>query len=294
MSNLMTGLKKPDFNLKFFLLLGLTFTIVWAGIVLILSFHYLNTMLNPDCPTAPTPPVGFEVINIPFHDNYLTGWWTPSKNGSVILVFGGHGANQAALKEEAQFLADAGYGVLTTNYRHCLGESVSFGWSEQEEFEAVFTYVQNMDPIAKIGVFGFSAGAITAIRGTSSHPQIKALTAVGNYASLKQEIITENEPQFSLRWQIERSVYILYWLQTSISPNQVNILTELKKINPRPVLLIHGEYEQQHNQAELQHQAAGENAVLWIAPHSSHGTYLSEVPNDYRETVINFFEKYLQ
>ncbi|MAT43543.1 MAG: hypothetical protein CL609_14495 [Anaerolineaceae bacterium] len=208
-------------------------------------------------------------------------------------MFGGHGSNQAALMEEAQFLAGEGYGILTSNYRHCLGEPVSFGWLEEEEFEAVFNFVHQLDPNAKIGAFGFSAGAITAIRGASQHSEIQALTAVGNYASLKHEIITPDEPLLTLRWQIGRGVYFLYWLKTGLSPAQVDILTELKKINPRPILLIHGEYEQIENQAVLQHQSAGNNAVLWIAPHSSHGDYLTEVPHDYRKTVINFFEQNL-
>jgi pimeloyl-ACP methyl ester carboxylesterase len=164
---------------------------------------------------------------------------------------------------------------------------------EQEEFEAVFTFAQILNPDAKMGVFGFSAGAITAIRGASLHPEIQAITAVGNYASLKHEIITPNEPFLTLRWQIERGVYFLYWLKTGLSPAQVNILAELNKISPRPILLIHGEDEQIKNQAVLQLQAAGKNAVLWIAPHSSHGDYLTEVPHDYRKTVINFFEQNL-
>ncbi len=289
----MIGLKKPDINLKFFLVLGLALAITWFGFILFISNRYLTTMLQPPCSITSSPPKGFEEVQIPFSGQSLTGWWAPAKNGAIILLFGGHGADQASLREEAKFLSDAGYGILTTNYRHCLGEKVSFGWLEREEFEAVYTYTQELDPRAEIGVFGFSAGAITAIRGTEAHPEIRALTAVGNYASLKQEIITKDEPIFSLRWQIERGVYLLYGLRTGVSPAQVNILPILEKLNPRPVLLIHGEYEADHNQANLQLRAAGKNAVLWIAPHSDHGAYLSEVPDIYKETVINFFEQNL-
>ncbi|MAT43542.1 MAG: hypothetical protein CL609_14490 [Anaerolineaceae bacterium] len=62
----MTGLKKLKLNLKFFLLLALALIISWVGLVLVLSNRYLNSMLHPPCLTAPTPPAGFELVNIPF------------------------------------------------------------------------------------------------------------------------------------------------------------------------------------------------------------------------------------
>ncbi len=285
----MIGSNKPQWLGKLFL----TLSLAWLLVILGLSNHYLNSMLHPACEPAPKPPLGFVETKIPFQGQTLTGWWAAPSNGAIILLFGGHGANQAALAEEAQFLQQAGFGVLTTNYRHCLGQAVSFGWQEVEEFNAVYAHAQTLAPQAQLAAFGFSAGAIAAMRGAGLHPEIKALTAVGNYALLTDEIISRDAPFFSLRWQIEHAVLLLYELRTGLSPDQVNILPELEKIAPRPVLLIHGEYEQERSQAALQLRAAGKNARLWIAPHSDHGTYFQQVPEQYRETVINFFQQNL-
>lgn len=289
----MIGKNKFLYWIRIFFLFLFSFFIIWVTVILFLGNQYLSSLLYPTCEQNPIIPEGYEKISIPFHGGTLEGLWKSSQNGAVILIMGGHASNETNMLPEAQSLSDAGYGIITTSYRHCLGETLSFGWFEVEEFEAAYQTLRKKAPGAKIGVYGFSAGAVSAIRGSSAHKDIFSIVTVGNYASLNHEIISGNYPFLSFGWQMERAVFLLYSLHVGISPKEVTVLPDLEKISPRPILLIHGEYEAIHNQAELQIQAAGEGAILKIIPNSNHGQYLDQDPL-YPKIVINFFEETLK
>lgn len=292
MSNHKIGINKR-YWIKLFLFFLVCLLLGWFFIILGLSGRYIDKMLNPGCAPAPPPPEGFATVSIPFEDQFLTGWWYPPQNGAVILLLGGHGSNQAAMQTEAEFLSKAGYGVLTTNYRHCLNQQVSFGRLELAEFEAAYDYVQVKVPHASYGVVGFSAGSVTGIRGTAAHPEIKALVGIGNYANLANEIHNRQAPNGIFQRQMEQGVYFWYWVRTGLSPKDVNCFPVLETIQPRPVLLIHGANEAENNQAAEQKQAAGENASLWIVPGSSHGSYYEMAPEQYPKIMINFLDQHL-
>jgi len=290
----MAGNKRRQYWLRlgrFFLALSI---LTWVFLVFGSANFYLNELTNPDCPTAPPPPPGFISIDLPQPDGtILNGWWHSQNNGSVIMLIGGHGSNRTALEQEARLLSNAGYGVITSDTRHCNGQPLSFGWLEMQEAESMLTYAQTNAPNAQIGALGFSAGAVSILRTAANHPQIRAIVAEGNYANLYHEMTNSAASPLSYRWQLEHAVAFLYTLRTGVSPQQIDMPSQLEKISPRPVLLIHGDREASDNEAHQQLSSAGENARLWIIPNCGHGGYPQAAPLEYNRELISFYKENL-
>ena len=66
-------------------------------------------------------------------------------------------------------------------------------------------------------------------------------------------------------------------------------------IAPRPILFIHGDHDPYVTIADVEalYAAAGEPKELWRVPEAGHREADKSRPAEYRERVIDFFERYL-
>lgn len=275
-------------------LLSFSLLIFLAGWILILggvSFTYTYGLTHPFCPPSISQLPGFQSVNLITSDELkLDGWWYPPSNGAVILLLGGHGANRDAMLPEADLLINHGYGILTIEYRSCAGVQTTLGFQEVNDLGAMINYAQSQVGVNWLGTLGFSAGGVTAILGAAHYPEIRAVIAEGNYANLLDEFTAVRSAPLSLEWQIQRFVVLSYWLQTGIWPGNISPIHSLPQISPRPLLLIHGEYEEERSQAMAQFDASLPPHQLWIVPSSGHGGYLQAQPIEYELRIIEFFE----
>jgi len=255
---------------------------------------YVHQLIHPVCPPPTSEQPGFETLTLlTGAGNNLTGWWHTPQNGAVILLIGGHAANRDAMLGEATLLASKGFGTMTLDARHCAGQLVTLGYDEKKDLMEMATYARSRSPLARLGVMGFSTGGTAAILGTAEMPQIEAVIAIGNYSNLREEIRTPPASFPSLRWQVQQLIPIYYTLFTGILPRNVSPQDALPLISPRPVLLIHGEYEIQSSGGRDQLAAAGEPKELWIVPGAGHGGYSQTQPQAFEQRVTDFFEEHL-
>ena len=139
---------------------------------------------------------------------------------------------------EASILASRGYGVLLPASRGCSGGRSSLGAQETNDLEFALRFVTTQAPSAWIGVIGFSAGGVAAIRRIAAHPEVRAVVAIGNYANMWLEIQATQPTPLSLEWQLQRAVALLLWVQLGVSPASVSPIDDLPRLSPpRPVLL---------------------------------------------------------
>ncbi len=100
------------------------------------------------------------------------GWYIPSQNGAAIIALHGAGGNRTQLVRLAQFLAQAGYGVLLFDLRaHGESDGTLFPMTDDSQDVApVVAYLQgrqDVDP-ERIGAVGLSLGAIPLSKHSSS------------------------------------------------------------------------------------------------------------------------------
>ncbi|HJX38406.1 MAG TPA: alpha/beta hydrolase, partial [Anaerolineae bacterium] len=76
---------------------------------------------------------------------------------------------------------------------------------------------------------------------------------------------------------------------------QSDPLRWVDKIAPRALFLIHGEEDPYVSVEDVRrlYQRAGEPKELWIAPGAGHRRVDQVYPDEYRERVLGFFDRYL-
>ena len=67
-------------------------------------------------------------------------------------------------------------------------------------------------------------------------------------------------------------------------------MDDLPAISPRPLLLIHGEFEVERTRGQAQFAAAAQPKELWVVPGAGHGQYAQAQPEEYEKRILRFFD----
>ena len=287
------------------IILGLTLIIVILPFILV----YVNT--HPPKYPLHIPPstyrADYETASFPSEDGItLKGWFVkpahPVSKAPVIIICHGVGANKSDFTELAVALSRRGYFVLLFDFRahgESSGSRSSLGHHEQRDIAAVLDFLRSrpeVDP-KRIGIYGFSMGASTAILAAARTHAFSAVVADSAFTSLKdmaRSAITGfyRLPSFPFL-QLSMIAYELYF-QTRI--DNISPASVIKDISPAPVFIIAGDGDRlvpAENGRKL-FAAAKEPKELWIIPNADHGATLAAAGSAYEKRVGEFFDKNLK
>jgi uncharacterized protein len=237
---------------------------------------------------------GIEVqeVELTTEDNIkLSAWYTPPKNGAVILVAHGYGGSRP--EHYHALFASHGYGVVAWDFRahgKSEGEFTSLGYYETLDVKAALDFALTQPGVEHIGAWGGSMGAVTMIRATAQYPEIEALVADSPFATL-QEAMDLRIPLPVLRPLIR----FFAERQAGVTVDRVRPIDEIELINPRPVFLIQGMDDNMVSldSAERLFEAAGEPRQLWTEKDVPHMNMYAFYKERYTKRVIKFFDDYL-
>ncbi|MBC8509596.1 MAG: alpha/beta hydrolase [Anaerolineales bacterium] len=236
--------------------------------------------------------VAYQSITLTPEDGFnLSAWYTPSKNGALILVAHGYAGARSALMHS--FFAWHGYGVISWDARahgESEGDLVTWGYYERRDVKAALEYALNLDPAIKVGAFGESMGAATVLLAAAEQPQIQAVVADSAFAAIGDMI------QVVSPYPIFRPFIQFFTEQeTGLKVDDLRPVDVIQNINPRPVFIIQGETDQTvpSDSAQRLYNAAGEPKLLWTEPDVGHVGMLTAFPDAYEIRVIGFLDKYL-
>jgi uncharacterized protein len=281
-------MKKPGF----LLLLITSLLAAWIVLLVLLSYQYVTNLTRPPCPTTNKPPPGYHSFSLHTGDGYrLRGWYRPPQNGAVIILMAGNGGSRDAMLPDADILARHGYGSLTIDYRSCAGGRSTLGYREAEDVQELVKFARRQPGVKWLGVLGFSAGGVAAIRAALLNPEIQAVVSEGNFYSLDYEIRNSQAAPLSLEWQIQNMVVLWYRLLAGVWPSQVSPAADLAQLIPRPVLLVYGEGEIVNNRGNDQYVRLGPSRQLWVVPGVGHGGYAQKWPDEYENRIVRFFDQ---
>ncbi|HEX9331212.1 MAG TPA: alpha/beta fold hydrolase, partial [Anaerolineales bacterium] len=218
------------------LIAALGTTIVW------LSYRQTYSYLHPARSIASgellrANGIEFQDIELVTEDGIkLSAWYTPPKNGAVILVAHGYGDKRP--EDFYVLFASHGYGVIAWDFRahgKSGGDFTSLGYYEMLDAKAALDFVLAQPDVKHIGAWGGSMGAVTMIRATAHYPQIEALIADSPFVTLKEEM------DLRVPFPMMRSLIQLFagW-ETGVNPNEVRPVDDIALISPRPVFIIQG------------------------------------------------------
>ncbi|TMC00308.1 MAG: alpha/beta hydrolase, partial [Chloroflexi bacterium] len=105
-----------------------------------------------------------------------------------MIVSGGHkGQRQGSLGISAG-LWRKGFNVILYSYRGWPGSDrapITFGIKEVLELEAVIAFARKRIPKARIGLLGYSMGAVVALLGAAGEPGVQALVLDSPFSDLR-------------------------------------------------------------------------------------------------------------
>lgn len=237
--------------------------------------------------------------NIPYQEIELTAidgvklaaWYTPPKNGAVILVAHGYGSSR--LEDIYVMFAQSGYGVLAWDFRaHGAsgGDFSTLGYYEQLDVEAALDYALSQPDVEHVGAWGGSMGAATIILTAAKRTEIEAVVSDSAFPTL-EDVMRLNMPIEALQ---PLSVFFGEWSSVS-DIDQVRPVDEIGKISPRAVFVIDGWQGAAviMNSPYRLYDAANEPKQIWVEDGVPHlGTYGND-PLEYKKRMTEFFDKWL-
>lgn len=225
----------------------------------------------------------------------LRGWYAPPRNGAVVVLAHGHGANRTQLLPQAEALAAAGFGVLLFDFRahgESEGSLATSGDAETGDVEAAVAFVRRQEagrPVA-VGALGLSMGAMAIAHVGARDRALRAFVLESAPPTLEVAIRAQHASPRSLAAALDVRLHRL----AGIHVDRVRPVDELCGFSPRPVFLVYGaEDPDYHETGALMAAAACDPKSLWIVPGSGH------VPTDPRtlaeldRRVVAFFKSAL-
>ena len=232
----------------------------------------------------------------------LQGWLlTSPENRLTVICSHGYRQNReqadVPLMPLAKVLVEHGMNVLLFDYRNSgesAGQMTSVGQYEVRDLLGAVDYVhshQELNP--KVALLGFSMGAATAILAGAEEPTVAAVVADAPFADLTRYL----EANFSV-WTglptvpFNRTILAVTPIVTGLQPEKVSPVQVVSKFGGRPLLLIHGEADDDiapENSIELQ-QAYPAAELLRVAE-ARHVKSYQQDPKRYEAVVLKFLQK---
>src|SRR5258708_506977 len=210
--------------------------------------------------------------------------------GTILLS---HGAfkNREQVLNRAEFLVGMGYQVILFDQRGCglSSESpLSGGILESKDYSAAFQYLEGIHKATKpVVFFGFSMGAMSALRAATADTHPDAVIADSPLANLKSYISrrTMGGSFSALPGFLNRCLATYDQLTgLSIKEEDMDLIPVVRRMNEVPVLYITGWGD------DLAH--ADEVRKLYEQTYSVHRRYLCISEAGHEETFTKFPEIY--
>lgn len=263
----------------------------------LVAWFFVGALTYPPCPNPPLIqgdyPQHQDITLTTDDDLAIRAWYYPSQNGAAIIALGGINGSLGDQLPPVRPLLNAGYGILQIDTRRCATPPapVTLGYHELYDAAAGLKFLLSrpeVDP-ARIGLYGFSMGGVSAIRTAARHPEISAVIAEGGYFNLGDDFIEPESDQFFIQKIFLYSIAGMFWLRTGINPWEISPIDDISLINPTPIFLVYGEHEAQSGRAHLQFEAARQPKELWIVPDGKHGHNHLIASREYENRILDFF-----
>jgi fermentation-respiration switch protein FrsA (DUF1100 family) len=286
---------------------------VAAAVVLVLyialSYQLYRRAFVPDPPAVLddftfTPfefQADYEEVELVTADGVSFGAWHFRQPGSpqTVVVSGGHkGQRQNSLGISAA-LWRKGFNVILYSYRGMPGSDrapITFGIKEVLELQAVIAFARKRIPNARIGLLGYSMGAVVSLLGAAGEPGVQALVLDSPFSDLRRLLIANVRhatklPGSPFVWLAG----VMLFMRTRHRISECSPREVLSSLEPRPLFFIHGGADAitSVNHSRQLYDAYRGPREIWIvqgAPHA--GAYFADRPL-YVERVAGFFARHL-
>lgn len=245
--------------------------------------------------------VNYEDIDLVTADGVSFGAWFFRQSGSpqVIVISPGHKGRRESLLGIAVALWRKGFNVLVYSYRGMPGSDravVTMGVREVQELEAAIAFARRRVRGARIGLLGYSMGAVVSLLGAAGDPSVEALVLDSPFSDLRR-VVRENIRRYTLLPGAPFVVAVGLWmrLRHGVRISESSPIAVLSGLESRPVFFIHGGADgvTSVKHSRLLHDAYKGPREIWVVQGSPHtGAYFAD-RQLYLERVAGFFARNL-
>jgi uncharacterized protein len=243
----------------------------------------------------------YEEVDLTTVDGVAFGAWFFRQTGSpqVIVISPGHKARRQDVLGIAVALWRKGFNVLCYSYRGMPASDrglVTMGIREVQELAAAIAFARKRVRNARIGLLGYSMGAVVSLLGAAGDPSVKALVLDSPYGDLRQ-LLRENVRRVALLPGGPFVAAVSLWmrLRHGLRLSESSPMAVLSGLEPRPLFFIHGAAD---TTTGVQHSRNLYDAYrgpreIWIVQGTPHaGAYFADRAL-YIERVAGFFARNL-
>lgn len=290
-----------------FLALGL------AGAALLIAYvavcaHLYRRLCVPDPPLflddfGFTPwefQADYEEVPLVTADGISFGAWFFRQSGArqVVVISPGHKGRREAALGIALALWRKGFNVVCYSYRGMPGSDrglITMGVREVQELEAAIAFARRRVRDARIGLLGYSMGAVVSLLGAAGDPSVEALVLDSPFADLRR-LLREALRRHSLPGGLlVAGLFLLVRVRHGVRLAESSPVGVLSGLEPRPLFFIHGGADAvtSVHHSRLLYDAYRGPREIWVvqgAPHT--GGYFADRPL-YVERVAGFFTRHL-
>jgi uncharacterized protein len=242
-------------------------------------------------------------------DAKLAGWWIPGadpKGPAVVLVHGVQSCRREAIVLlAAGMLHRAGFSVFLMDLRDhgdSEGDDARFAGGSEEYMDVLggWDWVRERGvPPEKIGVAGFSFGAISAIVAGAQEPQVPAVFSDSSTTTMSDGIGLFLADQVHDPTGISKVLVpgAVAWAKVIANDDltRFNPVDEVAAYDGRQIAFVHGEKDKvlpASMAVELHDAAAAAGAITpeaWIVPDAGHTQGIYYDPAGYEQRLVSFF-----
>jgi fermentation-respiration switch protein FrsA (DUF1100 family) len=223
----------------------------------------------------------------------LRGWFIPGSDPKrAIVQLHGHGGS---MDPDVQYLPawhSAGFSVLMFDFRahgRSEGRVTTFGYLEQRDALGAVRWLRQRGYL-RVGLVGFSLGAMTSILTAGGNPEVDLVVADGSpdsvYSALRGWCTDKHLPDW-LSSLIVPLVIFCASLRLQTNYFRHGAVDWVEKIAPRPWMMIHGDHDQYVSRADEMIQR-GNPTVLWRLADMGHVQAKDHFPEEYLQRVVSF------
>src|SRR5437879_4720821 len=138
----------------------------------------------------------YEEVELVTADGLNFGAWHFRQPGSpqTVIISGGHKGQRQGALGIAVALWRKGFNVVLYSYRGMPGSDrapITFGIKEVLELQAAIAFARKRVPNARIGLLGYSMGAVVSLLGAAGEPGVQALVLDSPFSDLRK-LLVEN------------------------------------------------------------------------------------------------------
>ena len=243
----------------------------------------------------------YEDLELTTADGVTFGVWLFRQPGSpqTIVIAAGHKQHRQDLLGASTALWRKGFNVLVYASRGTAGADrrhVTMGVREVNELQATIAFAQKRIKDARVGLLGYSMGAVVAMLAAAGEPAVEALVLDSPYSDIRL-LLEENVRRHALLPGGPVVWLAALWLRlrTGVRLWDSSPIGSLGALEPRPLFFIHGGADAvtsvQHSR-RLYDSYRGPREI-WIVQGAQHvGAYFADRPL-YIERVAGFFARHL-